>query len=272
MELENRAAIVTGGGGGIGEGICLCLAEAGADVVVSDVSEKRARGIADKVAETGRRSLAVRTDVRSESECRSLVDAALEQMGRLDILVCAAGTAGTHLMQPSADAADVENLPVEVWDLTMDVNLKGVFLCCRAAIPHFKKQRGGKIINIASTAGRRGGPILPAYGASKAAVIHLGQSMAIQLAPHNVNVNTICPGLIWTPLWAEGVGFMIKARPELKDVPPEQVFDSLVKSAVAFQRPQTPEDIGNAAVFLASDRAREITGQALNVCGGAQFN
>lgn len=272
MRLDDQVAIVTGGGGGIGEGICLCLAGAGAHVVVSDISDELAHHVSAKVQHAGRRSMAVKTDVRHESECRDLVARTLKELGRLDIMVCAAGTAAVQLMAPAENAADLENIPTEVWDLTMDVNLKGVFLCCRAVIPHFKKQRRGKIINISSTAGRRGGPILPVYGASKAAVIHLSQSMAIQLAPHNINVNTICPGLIWTPLWAEGVDFMIKARPELKEASPEQVFDFLVQSASLFKRPQTPEDIGNLAVFLASDRAREITGQAINVCGGAQLN
>jgi NAD(P)-dependent dehydrogenase (short-subunit alcohol dehydrogenase family) len=272
MDLTDQVAVVTGGGGGIGEGVCLCLSKAGAHVVVSDINEELARSVSAKIVETGRRSLAVKTDVRHEDECDALVETTLKEMGRLDILVCSAGTAGAHLMVAGPGATDVENLPLEVWDLTVDVNLKGVFLCNRAVIPHFKKQKRGKIINISSVAGRQGGPNLPIYAASKAGVINLTQSIAIQLAPYNVNVNTICPGIIWTPLWAEGVDFAIKSTPELKDVPPEQVFDLMIKTAILFKRPQTPEDIGNLAVFLSSAEGREITGQAINVDGGQRLN
>jgi meso-butanediol dehydrogenase/(S,S)-butanediol dehydrogenase/diacetyl reductase len=272
MNLDDQVAVVTGGGGGIGEGICLCLARAGADVVVSDVRQDLARAAAARVEEIGRKSLAVTTDVRSEDECRALVDTTLEEMGRLDILVCCAGTAGVESMVPSENAMDLETIPLEVWDLTIDVNLKGVFLCNRAVIPHFKKQRRGKIINISSVAGRRGRELLPVYAASKAGVINFSQSAAIQLAPYNINVNTICPGLIWTPLWADGVDFMLQAKPELKDVPPEAAFNVMVQGASLFKRPQTPEDIGQLAVFLASEAAKEITGQAMNVDGGSEFN
>ena len=272
MKLEDQVAIVTGGGGGIGEGICLCLARAGADVVVSDVKQGPAGAVAAKVEEIGRRSLAVTTDVRSEDECRALVDTTLEKMGRLDILICSAGTAGVEQMVPSEHAMDLENIPLEVWDRTIDVNLKGVFLCTRAVIPHFKKQQRGKIINISSVAGRKGQSMLPAYAASKAGVISLSQSTAIQLAPYNINVNTICPGLVWTPLWADGVDFMLQAKPELKDVPPEAAFNVMVQGASLFKRAQTPEDIGELAVFLASEGAKEITGQAMNVDGGSEFN
>ena len=114
--------------------------------------------------------------------------------------------------------------------------------------------------------------MLPVYGASKAGVISLSQSIALQLAPHGINVNTICPGIIWTPLWAEGMELMVKSRPDLKGVKPEDAFRFMVEMAIPFKRPQTPEDIGNMAVFLASDLAKEITGQAFNVDGGAQLN
>jgi NAD(P)-dependent dehydrogenase (short-subunit alcohol dehydrogenase family) len=114
--------------------------------------------------------------------------------------------------------------------------------------------------------------MLPVYGASKAGVINLSQGVALQLAPHNINVNTICPGLIWTPMWAGGVDFMRKARPELKDVQPEVAFNLMIQNSVPLKRPQTPEDMGELAVFLASDAAKEITGQAFNVDGGMQLN
>jgi NAD(P)-dependent dehydrogenase (short-subunit alcohol dehydrogenase family) len=272
MDLSDQVAVVTGGGGGIGEGISLCLARAGAHVVVSDLKEELAREVAAKVEQAGKRSLAVRTDVRHEEACRSLIETTLERMGRLDILVCSAGTAGTQFMVPSESGAEIENIPLEVWELTVDVNLKGVFLCNRAAAPHLKRQRSGRIINISSDAGRRGGPMLPVYGASKAGVINLSQSIALQLAPYGVTVNSICPGLIWTPLWAEGVDLLVRSRPELANVAPGDLFNLLVQNQIPLKRAQTPEDIGDLVVFLASERASEITGQAINVDGGAQLN
>jgi NAD(P)-dependent dehydrogenase (short-subunit alcohol dehydrogenase family) len=272
VELSGQVAVVTGGGGGIGEGVSLCLARAGAQVVVSDLKEDLARNVAARVEEAGAKSLAIATDVRDEGECRALIQTTLEQMGRLDILVCSAGTAAAQYMDPSENGADVERLPLEAWDLTIDVNLKGVFLCNRAALPQLKQQRSGRIINISSDAGRRGPPMLPIYGASKAGVINLTQSIALQAAPFGITVNSICPGLIWTPLWAEGVEVMVKSRPELANVEPDKLFELMVQNQIPLKRAQTPTNIGDLVAFLASDRASEITGQSINVDGGAQMN
>jgi len=272
MNVKDQVAVVTGGGGGIGEGICLCLAKEGAHVVVSDINMELAEAVSAKVKKIGRKAVAVKTDVRFEEQCQALIQRTIDEMGRLDILVCSAGTAAAHLMNASQDGMNVENIPVEAWDLTMDVNLKGVFLCSRAAISHFKKQKKGKIINISSDAGRRGGTLLPAYSASKAGVINLSQSLALQLAPYNINVNSICPELIWTPLWEDGIKRMIEIRPEFKGAPPEDAFKSMVETQTPLRRAQTPEDMGNLVCFLASDLARKITGQAINLDGGAQLN
>ena len=269
MTLQDQVAVVTGGGGGLGEGICLCLARAGADVVVSDIREDLAGKVAAKIQDLGRRALAVKTDVTDEAQCQALIETALQELGKLDILVCCAGTAGIEFMSPKDEAMALENIPLDTWNRTIDVNLKGVFLCIRAVIPHFKKQQRGKIINISSIAGRQGRELLPVYAASKAGVINLSQAVAHQLAPHSINVNTICPGLIWTPLWADGVDFMRQANPALKDVQPEVAFNLMVQNSVPLKRPQTPEDMGELAVFLASDAAKEITGQAINVDGGS---
>ncbi|MBW2623043.1 MAG: SDR family oxidoreductase [Deltaproteobacteria bacterium] len=272
MDLEDKIAVVTGGGGGIGEGVCLCLAREGAHVVVSDIKEDLAQSVSVKVKEADRKSLAVKTDVSREDECNALIDTAIREMGGLDILVCSAGTAGLQFMSSAENASDIENISLDVWNTTMDVNLKGVFLTNRAAIPHFKRQKSGKIINISSDAGRKGGTTLPVYGASKAGVINLSQAIAMQVAPFSINVNTICPGLIWTPLWAEGMKRMLEMRPEPVNVSPEEAWNLMVNTSTPLGRPQTPEDIGNLAVFLASDRAKEITGQAFNVDGGLQLN
>jgi meso-butanediol dehydrogenase/(S,S)-butanediol dehydrogenase/diacetyl reductase len=270
VRLKDEVAIVTGGGGGIGEGICDCLAQEGAHVVVSDIREESAEKVAGKIGKWGVKSLSVKTDVRNANDCEALVDRALKDMSRIDILVCSAGVDG---LDPEIDSPGViENISEENWDLVVDVNLKGVFLCNRAVAPYFKNKRSGKIINISSTVGRSGVDWLPHYGATKAGIIVLTQAVALQLAPFNVNVNTICPGMVWTPLWESGGTALSKTYPAFKGMKPRDIFEALVQETVPLKRAPTPEDIGNAVVFLASEEAKQITGQAINVDGGVVFN
>jgi len=269
MQLQHKVAVVTGGAGTIGEGICLSLARAGADVVVSDIHEQPTARVAAAVKEMGRRSLAVSTDVRSAGQCRSLIDQTLQAMGSLDILVCAAGVSGLDLSSRERMPAIIENISEEEWNLTIDVNLKGVFFCNQAVTPHFRMENKGKIINIASIGGRQGVPFIPHYSASKAGVIVFSQAMALQLAPHNINVNTICPGVIWTPMWEKGAQALADTYPHFKNMAPGDVFAAMVENMIPLKRPQTAEDIGKLAVFLASPDADQITGQAINVDGGA---
>ncbi len=275
MRLKDKVAIVTGGGGGLGEGISLCFAKEGADVVVSDVNMELAEKVAASVKEKGRRSLAVQTDVRNPAQVDELIKRTIDEMGALDILVCSHGVSGmTHREHDPDEPITLEGITEEDWDLTLDVNLKGVFLCNRAVTSHFKEKGGGKIINVSSVGGRKGSPQLFAYSISKAGVIALSQALAQQLAEYNVNVNTICPGIIYTPMWQEGAKLLAKMDPRFKDldITPKDTLDFMVQMAIPFKRMQTAEDIGNSAVFLASDEASEITGQALNVCGGMHFN
>ncbi len=269
MRLKDRVAIVTGGGGGLGEGICLCLAREGADVVVSDVKLAQAEEVATKVKEIGRKSLAIQTDVRTARESQNLVDKALREMGRIDILVCGAGVGGFVYRGDSDEPPILEAISEEEWDVTMDVNLKGVFLCNRAVAPYFKEQKKGKIINISSIAGRKGIDWIPHYSASKAGVIVLTQAIALQLAPYNVNVNSVCPGVIWTPMWEKGAKVLSQSYPPFKGMNPREVFEAVVQNMIPLRRPQTPEAIGSTVAFLASDEAKEITGQSINVDGGA---
>lgn len=273
MRLKDKTAVVTGGGGGLGEGICLCLAREGANVIVSDVKMDLAEAVSKKIRDKGVKSIPVQTDVRKRDQVKALIGTAVQEMGRLDILVCCAGISGhTNRGLEDESPLTIENILEEDWDMTIDVNLKGVFLCNQAVAPIFKKQMHGKIINISSVAGRHGADILIPYAASKAGVINLSQSIAVHLAPYGVNVNTICPGIIWTPMWKDGVTIFSKAEGAFKGVDPEQIFQAMVETQIPLKRVQMPEDMGNAAVFLASDEAREITGQALNVCGGMRFN
>jgi len=275
MRLKDKVAIVTGGGGGLGEGISLCYAKEGANVVVSDVNMELAEQVAEKVKALGRKSLAMKTDVRSLAQVEELVKTTIGEMGGVDILACSHGVSGmTHREHDPDEPITLEGITEEDWDLTLDVNLKGVFLCNRAVTPHFKERGRGKIVNVSSVGGRKGSPQLFAYSISKAAVIALSQAVAQQLAPFNVNVNTICPGIIYTPMWQEGAKLLARMDPRFKDldIAPKDALDFMVQMAIPFKRMQTAEDIGNTAVFLASDEASEITGQALNVCGGMHFN
>lgn len=271
MRLKDQVAIVTGGGGGLGEGISLCLAKEGADLVVSDILVKQAKEVAKKVEETGRRSLVVKTDVRMSKQCQLLMETALSKMGRIDILVCCAGVGGFDFWDHSGQPPIIENISEKAWNFTIDVNLKGVFLCNRAIAPYFKRQKRGKIINISSTAGRKGVDWIAHYSASKAGVIVLTQAVALQLAPYGVNVNTVCPGPVRTSMYDKGLKVLGESHPRFKGMHPEEIFDALVKTRVPLQRPQTPDAIGQAVAFLASPQADEITGQAINVDGGAIF-
>jgi len=268
MKLKDKVAVVTGGGGGLGEGICLALAGQGARVVVSDLKGELAEAVAAKVGEIGPESVGVQTDVRSLDEVQSLIETSLKEMGRLDILVCGAGVGGFVFWKESDGPPMLETISEAEWDLTIDVNLKGVFLCNRAVAPIFKKQKSGKIINVSSIAGRNGVDWIAHYSAAKAGVIVFSQATALQLAPYGVNVNVICPGIIRTPMWDRGADVLAASHPAFKGMGPDEVFDACVQQMIPFRRPQKAEDIGNAAVFLASDEAKEITGQALNVCGG----
>jgi len=275
MRLKDKVAIVTGGGGGLGEGIALCFAKEGANVVVSDVDMDLAGKVAEKVKEQGRKALTMQTDVRNLEQVEELVQKTIDEMGTVDILACSHGVSGmTHREHDPDEPITLEGITEEDWDLTLDVNLKGVFLCNRAITPLFKEKNGGKIINVSSVGGRKGSPQLFAYSISKAAVIALSQALALQLAPYSVNVNTICPGIIYTPMWEKGAKLLAKMDPRFKDLDmaPKDTLDFVVQMSIPFKRYQTAEDIGNTAVFLASDDAKEITGQAINVCGGMHFS
>ncbi|MCK9275639.1 MAG: SDR family oxidoreductase [Syntrophales bacterium] len=272
MRLKDRVALVTGGGGGLGEAISLCLAKEGAHVAVSDLRIDAAEKVASLVRGMGRKSIALQTDVRFADQCRDSIATAIREMGGLDILVCNAGVGGYSPDRDPDKLLTIENITDEDWDMVIDVNLKGVFLCNREAIPHFKKQRSGKIINISSIGGRMPLDFLAHYDASKAGVITLTQAVAMHMARYNVNVNSVCPGLIKTDMGAGMAELLSKSHPVFRGMTPDQVFSTLVKNSVRKRTPQTAEDIGNAVVFLASDEAKEIVGQSVNVCGGMYFS
>ena len=246
MKLSGKVAAITGGGAGIGKGIALRLAEAGADVVIVDIDENVAHETAAKIEALGRRTLVVQTDVSQKDQLEALVQQA-KQLGGIDILV---NNAGVENITPLLDIPEAE------WDRILTINLKGVFLCSQVvATAMIADQKGGKIINIGSIAGMMPPRREPHYAASKAGVHVLTKQLALELAPHNITVNAVAPGIIRNGL---------STHQSLKD--PERAKQ--IEQAIPLARAGTPRDIANAVLFLASEEAAYITGVVLPVDGG----
>ncbi len=261
MRLQGKTAVVTGAGSGIGRAIALCLAREGADVILPDINLAGAKAVAAEVTRAGRRPLAVKTDVAKAAQVAAMVRRALKAFGKVDILVNNAGI-------PAPIGLPFTKNVERDWDRVYQVNVKAIFLCCKAVAPHMIARKAGKIVNIASIAGQLGAATSPPYSVSKGGVITLTRVLARDLAPHGITVNAVCPGLLWTPLWEFIGAGMIKNVAALKGKSPREVFEMRVRELVPLQREQTPEDVAHAVAFLASDEARNITGQALNVDGG----
>ena len=272
IDLKDKVAVVTGGASGIGLGICKVLAGQGADIVVADINLRGAKSAADEIASTGRKASVVEVDVTDRDSAARLVDRALNLFGKIDILVNDAGVIGAAEWWKRPTPSDDD------WDLVMAVNLRGVVNVSEAVAPHMRERRYGKIVNIASIAARQGGADIPHYNASKAAVVSWTQSHAMQMAPYDVNVNAVCPGLLWTPMFEELVerslsfGSALGSNPELQGLSGREYFEKLVELAIPMRKQQTPEDVGKLAAFLASEDAHNITGQAINVDGGRKMN
>lgn len=256
MELGGTTAVVTGAARGIGRGIAVALASRGANVVVADLlGDPAVAGEAERtkaaVEEAGGAALAVACDVRDEEQVEALVAAALERFGRVDVGVANAGVIRpAALSEPSSDA----------WRLTLDVNLTGAYLLAKSLTPHFTAQRSGVFLAVSSIAAFRGAANYTAYCTSKAGVIGFVRAMASELAPYDVRANAICPGHLATAMWHEEI------LPGMGGGDRDEQFRSVIEAAVPLGRPQTPYDIGQAAVYLCE--ADNVTGESLTVDGG----
>ena len=254
--LPDKIAIVTGASKGIGRAIGLRLAKEGANVVIADVDKDEGEKVAQMIREMGRDCLAVKCDVSNVQEVEGMVEKTMQKLGRIDILVNNAGV--------SSMAAMVE-LEEKDWDFNMDINAKGQFLCSRAVAKHMIKQKSGRIINNASLAAKRGARFLAHYSASKFAVLGLTYTMAIELAPYNITVNAVCPGIVETDM----IRREWKWEGDLRGMTPEKVRKEVL-STIPLGRLAKPEDIAGLVAFLASEDADYITGQAININGGME--
>jgi NAD(P)-dependent dehydrogenase (short-subunit alcohol dehydrogenase family) len=259
--LAGRVAVVTGGGSGIGRGIVLAMAKAGADVAIPDIQVLNADKVSEEVKALGRRALAMKCDVTSSADVKASLDRTRDQLGQIDVLVNNAGMAAPPGMP-------FTNNTEEDWDRAFAVNTKSVFLTCKAVAPYFIERKRGRIINIASIAGPLAAITMPPYSVAKQGVITFTRVVAKELAPHGITANAICPGVLYTDFWQKLAQHIADTNPAFKGMTARQVFEKRVNDIVPMKCEQTPEDIGNAAVFLASDDARYITGQALMVDGG----
>ena len=250
--FEGRGVVVTGAAQGMGRAISEAFLAEGARVVLSDMNEE---GVVKTAEELGRNgtTFPVRCDVTKADDVKSLVASALDHLDAVDIFV---NNAGTITMRQVIDLSEDE------WDLVMDVNAKGVFLCTRAILPHMLERKTGAIVNIASQAGKRGYKLFAHYCASKAAVIVFSKGVALEVAPH-VRVNCVCPGIVNTDMMEREY-----AWEEAMTGEPKESIQKRWMSGIPMGRFQEPEHIARVALFLASNDASEMTGQAINVTGG----
>jgi meso-butanediol dehydrogenase / (S,S)-butanediol dehydrogenase / diacetyl reductase len=252
-ELDGRITLITGAGSGIGRGIAQVLAREGADLVLTDIDIGAAQAAVDELG-----GLALKHDVTSWDSTKSVVQRVLDEKGRIDVLV---NNAGVSKSVPFHELDEAE------WDRVNDINAKGVFLTTRAVVPHMMERRSGAIISISSMVGKEAIPFFVHYCASKFAVIGITQGLAKELAPYDINVNAVCPGVVRTPLWEP----LLDQLSENKGISRDEAWQEFV-DGIPLARPQEPEDIGEVVAFLASERARNMTGQGINVTGGMQLH
>ncbi|OGC79704.1 MAG: hypothetical protein A2145_05990 [candidate division Zixibacteria bacterium RBG_16_40_9] len=245
INLKNKVALISGASRGIGKATALILARTGAKVVINYNKSKNIVILLKECQKFRIKALPFKADISSESECRKMVNFTIENFGKIDILV---NNAGVWTYAP------IDKMPDKVLDETLDINLRGVFYLTREVVPYMKKQKSGNIINISSTAGQRGEVDHSHYAATKGAIISLTKSLATELALWNIRVNCVAPGWVYTDMSKDALKSKERKR---------------ILSTIPLRRVGTPEEIAGAVLFLTSDLASFITGEILNVNGGA---
>ena len=251
--LKDQVLIVTGGAHGIGKAYCEGLAQEGALVVVADIDGQGAEAVVASLGEAGHDALAVAADVSQPESTEEMARLTMERFGRIDGLINNAAI----YQRPAVTRGPFEEIPVEEWDRLMGVNLRGVFLCCRAVVPHMKEQGRGKIVNISSGTVFNGSTQMLHYVTSKAGVIGLTRSLARELGDHNINVNAVAPGLT--------------VSMDDDDEEKQLRFETRMQ-ARSLKRLEGPQDLVGAVLFLCSSDSDFMTGQTMVVDGGAQMH
>jgi 3-oxoacyl-[acyl-carrier protein] reductase len=247
ISLTDRVAVVTGGSRGIGRAAVDCFSKLGAHVVVNYVKDRKAADSAvTEVERNGVRGLAVQADVSLAGDAKRLIDAAVGHFGRVDFLVCNAGI---------WEGGAIDAMSEETWDRSIDLNLKGTWAVCKAAVPHMKAKGFGRIVIVSSTAGQRGEANVSNYAASKGGQISFTKSLGAELGPFGINVNAVAPGWVDTDMCADAF-----ARPG---------FRTALEESIPVGKVATPDDIAWPIVFLCTEWARHINGEILNVNGGS---
>jgi 3-oxoacyl-[acyl-carrier protein] reductase len=247
LNLKDRVAVVTGGSRGIGRAVVNCFAKLGANVVINYVKDEGAAADTITIAEaSGVSALSVKADVSRVDEAQCLIDETVKRFERVDFLVCNAGI---------WEGGAVDELSEAAWDRTLDLNLKGTWAPCRAAVPQMKARGFGRIVVVSSTAGQRGEANVSNYAASKGGQISFTKSLAAELGPFGINVNSVAPGWVDTDMCA--------------DVFADNRFRKSIEDSIPVGRVASPEDIGWPIVFLCSEWGRHINGEILNVNGGS---
>jgi NAD(P)-dependent dehydrogenase (short-subunit alcohol dehydrogenase family) len=253
MKLKDRVSIVTGGGSGMGRATALLFAKEGSKVVVADVDDVTGSNVAHAITSDGGEAIFVHTDVTKSTDSEKMVKECVERFGRLDILANIAGI---------LSFGTVVSTPEEVWDRVVGINLKGVYLCSKYAIPAMVRQGGGTIVNMCSVSGLVGGTNEVAYDASKGGVLLLTKAMALDCGKDNIRVNCVCPGNVDTPMLVHAAQDLFPAQPR------EKTLTNFGNKNVALKRLIKPEEIASVVLFLASDESSAVTGSAFVADGG----
>lgn len=257
-DFKNKVVLITGAGSGIGEECAKEFSECGATIVLCDNKEDRIRKVKEEIVSNGGQAVACKVDVTDYKMIEKLVDFVVQKLGHIDIVV---NSAGICKLMP------IDEMPIETVDALIDINLKGIVYMCKALTPVLKKQNSGKIINMSSIAGRICNSGSNVYATTKAGIMAITSSMARELAPYNVNVNSVLPGIVRTNMWEGILDDMTKKNDNIR----EETFKKST-DAIPLGRPQTVRDIASMVLYLVSEDAKNITAQNIAVDGGYTFD